>query len=79
MRLVVELPDELHARFKARTASEGLKQARLVRSWVESWVERPESGPKPPESPLNTVELVTNAAERQRAVDELLRKSRKRS
>ena len=37
-RLVVELPGELHAEFKAACAEGKTTQARLVRDWVETYV-----------------------------------------
>jgi len=35
-RLTIDIPEDLHRRFKVKAASEGVKMADLVRSWIEA-------------------------------------------
>lgn len=76
MRLVFEVPDDLHARFKAETAARNLKQAAVVRFLVDSWLNDPDSGPKPAEPAPNTAEPVLDESERPLTRDEVLRRLR---
>ena len=77
MRMVIELSDEMHERFKAKSAHDGVHMAGLVREWVGKYVEGriPAQNvairaPKSSESPAN-------AQEAQRRRDEILRKAGK--
>ena len=77
MRMVTELSDELHEQFKAKTGSEGVQMAGLVREWVAKYVEN--------RIPVQNVQIrapkssepSANTQEAQSKRDELLRKSRK--
>lgn len=77
MRLVIELPDELHAKFKSAAHYSGRTQAELVRGWITSWVGDSENGQIPAEPAVNGAKTAPNGAESQRRRDEVLRKARK--
>ena len=62
MRLIFEVPDDLHARFKAETAAHGVKQAAVVRFLIDVWLKDPDMGPKPAKPAPNTPRSVTNAS-----------------
>lgn len=76
MRLVFEIPDDLHARFKAQTAVLGVKQAAVVRDLVLSWLETHESTPESPGSVTNVSGSVTNVPGASISRDEVLRRLR---
>lgn len=48
-RLVIEVSDETHARFRERAAADGHTVAWLVRSWVEAYLQSRE--PLAPKGP----------------------------
>jgi hypothetical protein len=77
MRMVTELSDELHERFKAKTRGEGVQMSGLVREWVRQYV-----GNRNPVQNVNiqapkSAEPSANAQEAQRKRDEILRKAGK--
>jgi len=80
MRMVIELSDELHERFKAKTAQDGFSMAGLVREWVGKYsdgrIPAQNVQIRAPKS-SEAVPAPTNAQEAQRRRDELLRKTRK--
>jgi hypothetical protein len=76
MRLVVEVPDDLHARFKAETASRNLKQAAIVRELLDSWLDGLRTSPNVSNVPTNAAGPVTNAAGTTISADEVLRRIR---
>jgi len=39
-RLTIDVPGDLHQRFKVQAAIEGMKMADLVRHWIEEWCGR---------------------------------------
>jgi hypothetical protein len=77
MRLVIEVPDDLHAKFKSAAHYSGRTQAEIVRGWIVSWVGEAEIGEIKPSTAAKPAEPPANAAEAQRRRDEVLRKSRK--
>lgn len=46
MRTTIEIPDDLHRRFKVRTAEEGTSMNRELLVMIESYVNRPQKEKK---------------------------------
>lgn len=67
MRLVIEIPDDLHTRFKSETSARGVTQADIVRNLLESWLKKPGTASEPPRTPAKDAEPPLNR-------DELLRR-----
>ena len=74
MRLVIEVPDELHARFKAYAAGSGRSQADIVRGWISQWVGEAESRPETPGKGSERPRTPGKGDERQMKKDEFLRR-----
>jgi hypothetical protein len=74
MRMVIEVPDDLHSRFKAETTRRGVAQAKIVRDLLADWLSRPNLADIEPSRPVRPAERPANAAEGQKRRDEVLRK-----
>lgn len=68
-RLVIEIPDEVHASLRRRAVADGRTVAWLVRSWVEAYLESRE--PLTPYAPavINNAAPVNAVATRRVGVD----------
>lgn len=77
MRMVTEVPDDLHARFKAETRRQGVSQAGIIRNLVEKWLQKPDSAVSAPKPAPKRSGAPASAQEAQSKRDEILRKAAK--